>query len=192
MRTRRQLRRRLSRTRRSYTWRTLYHLLLARSRSVPRRDFSRVRIRGFTLIRTFSQTPTSRPAQYQVGAPRARRPLAHDRTCRSRQRSAPRRHRARGAALRRRRRRRPCQGLTQTRPTGWVFGIASNILALSSQSPPAVLPTATGLGEELLDRAAVSQCRTGLLRVAIQDVTIHVSAHAPPPEPNRDRGDWRT
>ena len=40
-----------------------------------------------------------------------------------------------------------------------------------------------GWGEELLDQAAVHQCRTGLLRVASQDVTIHMSALAPPPEP---------
>ena len=34
-----------------------------------------------------------------------------------------------------------------------------------------------GRGEELLDRAAAHQCRTGLLRVATQDVTINMSAH---------------
>ena len=53
---------------------------------------------------------------------------------------------------------------------------------------PAALPTATGWGEELLDRAAVHQYRTGLLQVATQDVTIQMSALASQPVPNRDRG----
>ena len=89
-----------------------------------------------------------------------------------------------------------------------VFGIIFSILVLPVRAHlgrPAAPPTATGWGEEL----RTAQCyigltgqggatltardlashigRTGLLRVASQDVTTHMSAHAPPPEPIRAR-----
>ena len=93
--------------RRHTTSRSLFPLPRQRRHSVPRRDFSLARTRGCFLTESVFQTPTSR---YQVGAPRARRPLAPDRTSRSRRGSALHRHRAERAALRLRRQRRPCEG----------------------------------------------------------------------------------
>ena len=90
-----------------------------------------------------------RSEKYLVDAPRTGRPLAPARTSRSRRGSALHRHRAEGAALQLRRRLRPCQTVTPTRQTGRVFGIISNILALSSQSPSGPAggaPNGYGLG----------------------------------------------
>ena len=85
------------------------------------------------------------------------------------------------------------------RSAGRLFGIISSILVSSSQSPPGPAGGASdgyGLGRRALDRGATSAARaalhsphgtgrrrvdrTGLLRVAIQDMTIHMSAHSPP------------
>ena len=75
---------------------------------------------------------------------------------------------------------------------------------------PAAPPTATGWGEELLERAVLHRPhgpgrsyigRTGPGGATLaargysessQDVTIRMSAHAPQPEPIRARIDWRT
>ena len=66
--------------------------------------------------------------------------------------------------------------------------VASHILVSSSQSPPGPAGGAPdGCWLRLLDRSAVHRCRTELLQIATQDATIHLSALAPPPVPNRDR-----
>ena len=93
--------------RRLVTSRGLSPVLRRRSQSVHRRNLSLARIRGCFLTRMCFQTPTSKSGQYQVVALRAHRPLALDRTSRSRRGSALYRHRAEGAALRLRRRSRP-------------------------------------------------------------------------------------
>ena len=67
-------------------------------------------------------------------------------------------------------------------------------LAVSSQrtsGPAGGAPDGYGLGRGAAGPAVgISLLR--LLRVASRDAAGRVSAHAPPPEPNRDRGDWRT
>ena len=83
------------------------------------------------------------------------------------------------------------------------FEHSKSLLVRAHLRRPAAPPTATvtGWGEEPLDRAVLHRShgpvrshigRTGRLRVASQDVTIHMSAHAPPPEQIRARIDWQS
>jgi hypothetical protein len=48
-------------------------------------------------------------------------------------------------------------------------------------------PDGYGLGRGLLDRAADIIAARNALRVTVSDVTIHITIHAPPPVPKRDR-----
>ena len=107
----------------------------------------------------------------------------------------------------------PGPGRGRRRRRRLLSGIISSILVLPSQSPPGPAGGALdgyGLGRAAGPRGATLAararaelhwprgtrrshiCRTGLLRVASQDVTIHMSAHAPPQEPIRDRIDWQS
>ena len=70
-------------------------------------------------------------------------------------------------------------------PADWpgilLFGITSNILALSSQSPSGPAggaPRADGYELGCWTGLRYNTDRSGLLRVATQVVTIHMSAHA--------------
>ena len=76
-----------------------------------------------------------------------------------------------------------------------VFGITPNILALSGQSPSGPAGGARdgyGLGRGAAGPGGgTSRTARGCSESLPQDVTIHMSAHAPPPEPNRDRTNRR-
>ena len=174
--------------RRTATSRSLFLLHRRRSYSVAGRDFSLAGPRGRFLTRMCFQTPTSRSGQYQVGVPRARRPLAPDRTSRSRLKCTTLASRRRSGTTAT-----PAtpsvRSVTPTRPTG-----GAAFLFLSGQSPSGPAggaPDGYGLGRGAAGprgatSAAAELCtgrrvdRTGLLRVASQDVTIQMSAHAPP------------
>ena len=78
--------------------------------------------------------------------------------------SATLRLRTDDSASAQRRRRRPCHGMTPTRPSGGVFGFLSNILVRSSLGPYLGRPAAPrryGPGRGLLDRAADIIARPG-------------------------------